>query len=246
MSSSFFSKNQIKLDETVSTNDFLLDLDKMTFIDSNVVVTANYQKFGRGKQIRKWESKKGKNLLLSILFKHKLKLKEQFNFSVIISLALKDLFSEILDDRVFIKWPNDIIVNDKKIAGFIIENKSNNSMIHTSILGIGLNVNQTLFQNYNLEATSVIKLTKKESDVDLIKDRLLFYLEKYYLLEDCAIENLHNYNECLYAKNKDLKFKSKDKMFEGKILRVKKSGEIIIKTEKKEKTVELNDLEYIY
>lgn len=246
MSSSFFSKNQIKLDETVSTNDFLLDLDKMTFIDSNVVVTANYQKFGRGKQIRKWESKKGKNLLLSILFKHKLKLKEQFNFSVIISLALKDLFSEILDEKVFIKWPNDIIVNDKKIAGFIIENKSNNSMIHTSILGIGLNVNQTLFQNYNPEATSVIKLTKKESDVDLIKDRLLFYLEKYYLLEDSSIENLDNYNECLYAKNKDLKFKSKDKVFEGKILRVKKSGEIIIETEKKEKTVELNDLEYIY
>ena len=246
MSSSFFSKNQIKLDETVSTNDFLLDLDKMTFINSNVVVTANYQKFGRGKQIRKWESKKGKNLLLSILFKHKLKLKEQFNFSVIISLALKDLLSEILDDKVFIKWPNDIIVNDKKIAGFIIENKSNNSMIHTSILGIGLNVNQTLFQNYNPEATSVIKLTKKESDVDLIKDRLLFYLEKYYLSEDCFIENLHNYNECLYAKNKDLKFKSKNKVFEGKILRVKKRGEIIIKTEKKEKTVELNDLEYIY
>ena len=246
MSSSFFSKNQIKLDETISTNDFLLGLDKMTFIDSNVVVTANYQKFGRGKQIRKWESKKGKNLLLSILFKHKLKLKEQFNFSVIISLALKDLFSEILDDKVFIKWPNDIIVNEKKIAGFIIENKSNNSMIHTSILGIGLNVNQTLFQNYNPEATSVIKLTKKESDVDLIKDRLLFYLEKYYLLEDSSIENLHNYNECLYAKNKDLKFKFKDKVFEGKILRVKKSGEIIIKTEKEEKTLELNNLEYIY
>jgi biotin-(acetyl-CoA carboxylase) ligase len=60
------------------------------------------------------------------------------------------------------------------------------------------------------------------------------------------LENLHNYNECLYAKNKDLKFKSKNKVFEGKILRVKKNGEIIIKTEKKEKTVELNDLKYIY
>ena len=246
MSSSFFFKNQIKLDETVSTNDFLLDLDKMTFIDSNVVVTANYQKFGRGKQIRKWESKKGKNLILSILFKHKLKLKEQFNFSVIISLALKDLLSEIQDDKVFIKWPNDIIVNDKKIAGFIIENKSNNSMIHTSILGVGLNVNQTLFQNYYPEATSVIKLTKKESDVDVIKDRLLFYLEKYYLIENSLIENLHKYNECLYAKNKYLKFKSKNKIFKGKILRVKKSGEIIIKTEKEEKTLELNNLEYIY
>lgn len=246
MSSSFFFKNQIKLDETVSTNDFLLDLDKMTFIDSNVVVTANYQKFGRGKQIRKWESKKGKNLLLSILFKHKLKLKEQFSFSVIISLAIKDLLSEIQDDKVFIKWPNDIIINDKKIAGFIIENKSNNSMIHTSILGIGLNVNQTLFQNYNPKATSVIKLTKKESNVDVIKDRLLFFLEKYYFLKNSLIENLHNYNECLYAKNKDLKFKSKNKVFDGIILRVKKSGDIIIKTEKEEKTVELNDLEYIY
>ena len=246
MSSSFFFKNQIKLDETVSTNDFLLDLDKMTFINSNIVVTANYQKFGRGKKIRKWESKKGKNLLLSILFKHKLKLKEQFNFSVIISLALKDLLSEIQDEKVFIKWPNDIIVNDKKIAGFIIENKSNNSKIHTSILGIGLNINQTLFQNYSHEATSVIKLTKKESDIDKMKERLLFYLEKYYLSENSLIENLHKYNEYLYAKNKYLKFKFKNKIFEGKILRVKKSGAIIIKTEKEEKTVELNNLEYIY
>ena len=246
MSSSFFFKNQIKLDETVSTNDFLLELDKMTFIDSNVVVTADYQKFGRGKQIRKWESKKGKNLLLSILFKHKLKLKDQFNFSVIISLALKDLLSEIQDDKVFIKWPNDIIVNNKKIAGFIIENKSNNSMIHTSILGIGLNVNQTLFQNYTPKATSVIKLTKKELDIDIIKNRLLFFLEKYYLKDNSLIEYINIYNECLYAKNKELKFKSANKVFVGKILRVKKSGEIIIETEKKEKTVELNNLEYIY
>ena len=246
MSSSFFSKNQIKLDEVVSTNDFLFDLDKMKFIYSNIVVTANFQKLGRGKKIRKWESKKGKNLLLSILFKHKLKFNEQFNFSIIVSLALKDLLTEILDDEVFIKWPNDIIVNDKKIAGFIIENKSNNSMIHTSILGVGLNVNQTLFQNYCPEATSVINLTKKETDVNVIKDRLLFYLEKYYLLENSLIENLHNYNECLYAKNKYLKFKSKNKIFEGKILRVKKSGEIIIETEKEEKTLGLNNLEYIY
>ncbi|MDC1063032.1 biotin--[acetyl-CoA-carboxylase] ligase [Flavobacteriales bacterium] len=246
MCSSFFSKNQIKLDETDSTNDFLLDLDKMTFINSNVVVTANYQKFGRGKQIRKWESKKGKNLLLSILFKHSLKLKEQFNFSVIISLALKDLLTEILEEEVFIKWPNDIIVNDKKIAGFIIENKSNNSVIHTSILGVGLNLNQSLFHNYTPEATSVIKLIKKESEVDLIKERLLLYLEKYYLSENSLIENLNKYNDCLYAKNKDLKFKSKNKNFKGKILRVKKSGEIVIKTIKEEKTVELNDLEYIF
>ena len=65
MSSSFFSKNQIKLDETVSTNDFLFNLDEMKFIDSNIVVTANFQKLGRGKKIRKRESKKGKNLLLS-------------------------------------------------------------------------------------------------------------------------------------------------------------------------------------
>ena len=119
-------------------------------------------------------------------------------------------------------------------------------MIHTSILGIGLNVNQTLFQNYTPKATSVIKLTKKELDIDIIKNRLLFFLEKYYLLDNSLIENIINYNECLYAKNKELKFKSENKVFVGKIQRVKKSGEIIIETEKEKKTVGLNNLEYIY
>ena len=246
MSSSFFFKNQIKLDETVSTNDFLFDLDKMKFIDSNIVVTAKFQKSGRGKKIRKWESKKGKNLLMSILFKHKLKFNEQFNFSIIVSLALKDLLTEILDDEVFIKWPNDIIVKDKKIAGFIIENKSSNSVIHTSVLGIGLNINQSLFQAYVPKATSIIKLIKKESDIDSIKDKLLLYLEKYYLSENALAENLNKYNDCLYAKNIDLKFKSKNNTFNGRIQRVIDSGNIVIKTAKNEKSVELNDLEYIY
>ena len=246
MSSSFFFKNQIKLDETVSTNDFLFDLDKIKFIDSNIVVTANFQKLGRGKKIRKWESKNGKNLLLSILFKHKLKFNKQFNFSIMVSLALKDLLTEILDDEVFIKWPNDIIVQDKKIAGFIIENKSSKSFIHTSVLGIGLNINQSLFQAYVPEATSIIKLIKKESDIDSIKDKLLLYLEKYYLSKNTLTENLNKYNDCLYAKNIDLKFRSKNKTFNGRIQRVKENGDIVIKTAKNEKSVELNDLEYIY
>ena len=102
------------------------------------------------------------------------------------------------------------------------------------------------FQNYTPKATSVIKLTKKESDIDIIKNRLLFFLEKYILLENSLIENINNYNEFLYAKKKELKFKFENKIFVGKILRVKKSGEIIIETEKEEKTVKLNDIEYIY
>ena len=246
MSSSFFSKNQIKLDETVSTNDFLFDLDKMKFIDSNIVVTANFQKSGRGKKIRKWESKKGKNLLLSILFKHKLKFNKQFNFSIIVSLALKDLLTEILGNEVFIKWPNDIIVNDKKIAGFIIENKSSNSFIHTSVLGIGLNINQSLFQAYTPKAISIVKLIKKESDIDSIKDKLLLYLEKYYLSENNLTENLNKYNEFLYGKNIDLKFRSRNETFNGRIQKVKENGDIVVKTAKDEKSVELNELEYIY
>ena len=60
MSSSFFSKNQIKLDEVVSTNDFLFDLDKMKFIDSNIVVTANFQTSGRGKKLENGKVKMGK------------------------------------------------------------------------------------------------------------------------------------------------------------------------------------------
>ena len=246
MSSSFFSKNQIKLDEVVSTNDFLFDLDKMKFIDSNIVVTANFQKLGRGKKIKKWESKNGKNLLLSILFKHKLKFNKQFNFSIMVSLALKDLLTEILDDEVFIKWPNDIIVHDKKIAGFIIENKSSKSFIHTSVLGIGLNINQSLFQAYVPEATSIIKLIKKELDIDSIKDKLLLYIEKYYLSKNTLTENLNKYNDCLYAKNIDLKFRSRNKTFNGRIQRVIESGNIVVKMAKNEKSVELNELEYIY
>ena len=96
------------------------------------------------------------------------------------------------------------------------------------------------------KATSIIKLIKKESDIDSIKDKLLLYLEKYYLSEYTLAENLNKYNDCLYAKNIDLKFRSRNKTFNGRIQRVIESGNIVIKMAKNEKSVELNELEYIY
>ena len=244
MNSSFFSKNLIKLNEIDSTNKFLLDLNKKRQFTNSVVVTADYQTKGKGRRANSWESKKGKNLLISILFKHNLKIENQFLFSAAISLSIQELISQFTNEKVYIKWPNDIMINNKKIAGFIIDNLFQKKTIHTSVVGIGINVNQLKFKKYNPEAISISLINSSVIDLGDLKDNLLNILDNNYNNMDDGF--LKKYNKLLFMKNSYMNFKIKEKIIKAKIHSVDKTGALLLKKKNKGlERFEVNQLCYL-
>ena len=244
MNSSFFSKNQIKLNEIDSTNKFLLDLNKKRQFTNSVVVTADYQTQGKGRRANSWESEKGKNLLISILFKHNLKIENQFLFSAAISLSIQELISQFTNEKVYVKWPNDIMINNKKIAGFIIDNLFQKKTIHTSVVGIGINVNQLKFKKYNPEAISISLINSSVIDLGDLKDNLLNILDNNYNNMDDGF--LKKYNKLLFMKNSYMNFKIKEKIIKAKIHSVDKTGALLLKKKNKGlERFEVNQLCYL-
>ena len=228
MSSSFFTKNQIKLNKIDSTNRFLLEFNKYSKISGPIVVTAEYQSEGRGRASKSWFSNRGENLLISLLLNHKLHINKKFDLSILISLALKDFLSNYLNDEIYIKWPNDLIINNKKIAGFIIDNLVQNSSIHTSVIGIGINVNQIKFNSFSLLATSIALENNCNYNIDDIKNNLLSCIENRYI-DFVKNSTLHNeYLNHLYLKDKFSFFEINLKRVEAKIINVSEKGELFV------------------
>lgn len=170
----------IRLNSVDSTNSYLSQLVKKKELKEGVVVFAQEQLAGRGQLNNVWESEQGKNILISVLlFPHFLKAENQFLLSKIISLGILDFLSACLKD-VKIKWPNDIYVGEKKIAGVLIENTIRGSAISNSIAGIGLNVNQTLFSASLPNPTSLKLETLDTFDLNEVLEKLCAKLEARY------------------------------------------------------------------
>ncbi|HUX93190.1 MAG TPA: biotin--[acetyl-CoA-carboxylase] ligase [Ignavibacteriaceae bacterium] len=156
-------RNFIYSEEVESTNSFLLNKSNK-FNSEGTILLAEKQSKGRGRKERVWYSAKGQNLTFSILLTSKKYFGKKFNLlnfatSLSVAFALENLFQL----KTELKWPNDVLVNGKKICGILLESTSQGNKIERVVIGIGLNVNQALFQgNFNLEPTSV-KLELGES-----------------------------------------------------------------------------------
>ena len=247
MSSSFFTKNQIILNEVDSTNQFLLDLNKTINLNTPIVVTADYQFQGRGRKSKSWDSERGKNLLISILFKHNLSINEQFNFSMLISLAISDFISFYVKKDISIKWPNDIMIKNNKVAGFIIDNIVSDSIIHTSVLGVGININQTIFNRYLPQATSLSLENQCEYHLNDIKERFLSCIENRYTKNLSRSLIINQYNDLLYLKNTSLLFEVNNLQFNASIINVDKSGKLVLMFKDKTlKSFGVNDIKFLF
>lgn len=148
---------QIHLEAVDSTNNYLKRLLKEEPLDDFTYITAYDQQAGRGQMGNHWESNAGENITLSLL----VQIPERatcspFELNILASLALYRLLVELLGlEQVTIKWPNDILVRDRKIAGILVENDWLGNRWHQAIVGIGLNVWQRTFHHYTPEATSI-------------------------------------------------------------------------------------------
>ncbi len=177
-------RNIIFLPRVNSTNSYAIEMLKNVNLAEGTVVHTAEQTNGKGQRGSVWNTEKTSNLTASLVIKPTfLNLKNQHYLYQISALACYDVLAELLDTSQFdikIKWPNDILVNKQKVAGILIENHVTNSKLSWSVVGIGLNVNQTIFDE-GFNASSLKLALGKEVDIDNVLQLLCKHFEKYYL-----------------------------------------------------------------
>ncbi|WP_142785453.1 biotin--[acetyl-CoA-carboxylase] ligase [Changchengzhania lutea] len=221
----------IKLNAIDSTNSYLRNLLMHNVIEDYTTVTAKSQTAGRGQMGTVWDAQASKNLTFSVYKRtDELPLEYPFYISIVTALALVKTLRFFSISRLSIKWPNDILSEDKKICGILIENVIKNNSINASIIGVGLNVNQTEFINLP-KALSLKMASGKIFDLDEVLNNILKNLKYYFeLLKQEQYDILKNdYESYLFRKDKPSTFKDAEgSIFSGYIKHVSNNGNLQI------------------
>ncbi|MDR2910893.1 MAG: biotin--[acetyl-CoA-carboxylase] ligase [Bacteroidales bacterium] len=242
------SKNTIILNEVCSANNYANNLIVSKQAVEGTVVLAYYQTKGKGQHGSSWESESGKNVLMSIiLFPGFLAVENQFMISKIASLALAD-FLRNETDNVSIKWPNDLYIGNKKIAGILIENNVKGHTMHSSVLGIGLNVNQKQFISNAPNPVSLTNITGKYYDIEILAAKIYDLVFRYYsMLKEEKTDQINlQYFDKLFRKNTWAKFRKEGLEFEARIIGIGKFGQLQL--ENRDNTVSeymFKEIEYV-
>ncbi len=171
----------IEKSELASTNTFAKQLIANSEPVHGTVIMADFQRAGRGQKNNTWFSSPGKNLLLSIILKSPIRMNQDiFRFNKTVSLCMVRWVAKISELEAKIKWPNDIMIGEQKLAGLLIENIIQSKESMYTVLGIGLNVNQLFFPEDLSHATSLQLQTGVTYDVKQIRHSLFSYLQQYY------------------------------------------------------------------
>lgn len=218
----------IKLDAIDSTNDFLKSLSSHDEPENFTVITAENQTKGKGQMGEKWSSEAGKNLIMSVLVKDFLfDIEKVFDLSIVVSLAVTEVLKSLNIPDICIKWPNDILSYNKKLAGILIENTIKSDGRILSVIGIGMNVNQTDYNELpNASSLAVIsgKTFNKETIAVLIVEKLQ---EKIKLWETSAEDFRNDYFNSLFKKGVPMPFRNQnDENFMGIIQGVSRIGKL--------------------
>ncbi len=244
----FIGKSLLILEETDSTNAFLHRILKDSPIEGTIVWAIS-QFAGKGLASTHWESEKNKNLTFSVLLNPKfLNPSDIFYLNKITSLAiLKTLQTYLPDQKIEIKWPNDIYVNQKKICGILIENNLD-IRLNSSIIGIGLNINQLHFSSWiDFKTTSLKKITQKEHDLQEVLHEISYWLEYYYQslkahywdsIDREYLQNLLGYQEIG-------NYKVENQEFEGTIIGVHKDGRLAVHHHNEVKNYYFKEIEFL-
>ena len=225
----------IKLSAIDSTNSFLKELAINSVLENFTTVVTDYQIKGKGQQGGNWDSEPFKNLIFSVFTSFSslaISNSRYLNFAV--SLAIFEVLIVQKIPDISIKWPNDILSGNKKVCGVLIENRLKGKEISSAIIGIGLNVNQTIFSSALPKASSLKLRTNQTFDLDvLLKNIILKIKDKIALLNKSNFKVLEtSYLNVLYKKNIPAMFKdSKDVLFMGIICGISKEGKLQVTLE---------------
>ncbi|WP_333876777.1 biotin--[acetyl-CoA-carboxylase] ligase [Flavobacterium sp.] len=220
----------IKLDAIDSTNDYLKQLNREKWLENYTAVMAHEQTRGKGQMGSTWESEPGKNLTVSVLVKDlPTDMVSVYDFNVAVALACIALLAFYGIEKTNIKWPNDIMAENKKVGGILIENQFKSNGYYTSIVGFGLNLNQTDFEHLP-QANSLTNITKQTYVIDEVAEKFVKLLKLHLLLfPERVTEAWFRYNELLFKRDKPSAFEAvSGRRFMGIIREVSKDGKLVV------------------
>ncbi len=242
----FTGKSLVSLPTCHSTNDYASSLlSEGNPLEGTLIITPE-QTAGKGQRGNTWEAEAGKNLTFSLIFKPSfLKVTHQFHLNIISSLAVRATVSYFLQTEVKVKWPNDIYLNNKKIAGILIQNSIKKDSIGFSIIGIGLNVNQETFSDK--KAISLKNFSSQEFNINAILNNLLENLEAYYMkLRSGQLKELsEEYKSNLFRLEEECSYEAEGISFQGKITGIDESGRLIILSGNERRVFSFKEVEFL-
>jgi len=221
--------NKLFIKETHSTNALLKKMLTEGAYAEKFLLYTDFQTAGKGQMGNSWESERGKSLLFSfVLYPLHIAVNEQFIISQIISLAIVKTL-EKYDIGFSIKWPNDIYWNDKKIGGILIENSIQGKILKTSIIGIGLNINQMVFLSKAPNPISLAQILGKSMKRKTILNEIFSNFEVLYQKKKKKSIK-QSYFEYLYRNVGFHSYIENGMVFSAKIAQVLADGKLELET----------------
>lgn len=234
-------KPLIELGTLDSTNIYAMRQIQEQLAVSGSCYRADFQTSGKGQQTKVWESEKGENILCSyVLSLQELKkwipnpksasTQDQFGLQIAVSLGLSDFFDLHSMEETTIKWPNDLYWRDRKAGGILIENTFRGAEWNWSVIGIGVNINQTHFGDSLLHPVSLKQITGKSWDIREMTNQLSKSIDGRLndWLKGEEEKNRDAYHSRLYKLGEKVKFKNGAIQFEGIVKGVNKNGQLIV------------------
>ena len=224
----------VKLDAIDSTNDYLKEAVRTMTVENYTVVTAEHQTNGKGQRGSTWVSEKGKNLIMSMLVRDFVDAgTTMFDLNIAVALAVIHALDSLDIPQLSIKWPNDIMSDDKKIGGILIENSFKSDNTVDSIVGIGLNVNQIEFKNLP-QASSLAVITKATFDKAIILEKIINAIQDHLKSWPNKGQQFQKtYTNLLFKKEELMVFQtSDDSFFKGTIKGITSGGRLVIENDK--------------
>ena len=248
MDTLFIGTNCIHLVKVDSTNSYLSMAAGN--LPEGTVIYADEQLAGRGQKGAVWVSETGKNLTASVLLKPGfLAAGEIFFLNKAVSLAVHATVGTFIDPhRVKIKWPNDILVDNRKIAGILIENQIGAGGVNRSIVGIGININQENFPGEDLSnATSLLREGIRGKTPDGLLSILCRQLERFYLLLKAGRTNVlrNEYLDHLFQRGDEAMYRIDGKIESGRIISVAKDGKLIVEFGEGKRNFDMKEIEFL-
>lgn len=244
--SGLIGSSYLYLPEAESTNTWCRDLLAGHLPPpEGLVVRAGYQYQGRGQAGNQWLVEPGQNLTFScILYPRFMAPADQFYLNMAVSLSVFLLLDNYLE-QLYIKWPNDILAGDKKIAGILIENSLTGSLLQSSIVGIGININQAIFGELN--ATSLTQHTGQKHSLEVLLARWCEIFEGLYnrLKKGNYSGVQQEYLKYLWKKDKMVVYYLDGKRTEGTIKGVNNNGQLMIHENGGEKAYNFKEISFV-
>lgn len=227
------------LQHVESTNDYLKDIISKNNPKNGTAISAQFQSKGKGQFGNTWLGNADENIYLSIYIEHNnLTVSQLFSLNAFVSFALLNYLKlKTPNQDIHIKWPNDILINDKKVCGVLIENAIQGNLVSHSIIGIGLNLNQKQFPNFLPDATSIYQEINQSLNIEEEIELLLVELDLAY--SNFNQDWREEYHKFLWKHNDTVNCTAIDKGYvdaKGTILGVDELGRLILEVN--------NSLEY--